>query len=78
MNAMCFLLLLIIFWYRKRRNLTPKRNNYKKRERERESEASLLVAPRLQRNSDILLNVQIFQLTWVNTWIQAQFKVVQK
>lgn len=77
-NARCSLLLLIIFLYRKRQNLTAKLNNYKKRERESELEASVFVAPRLQWNPDIVLNVQIFQLTWVNTWIQAQFKVVSK
>lgn len=78
MNYICSLLLFIIL-YRKRQNLTAKLNNYNERDRDRErSEASLFVAPRLQWNPDLLLNAQVSQLKWVNTWIRAQFKVVPK
>lgn len=41
-NAICSLLLFIIFWYRKRQNLTAKLNNYREREK---AEVQLFVTP---------------------------------
>lgn len=47
-------------------------------ETEKAIRSKFVCCPQAPWNPDLLLNAQNSQLTWVNTWIRAQFKVVPK